>query len=132
MSINRYVVSVKSFVERHYIKNFKKKYKGAWDITWSALEKEFQNLDVLFERNIAKIIIDAQNIKICKIEFRVAGTKHSRHGSGNRCIIAVHSETAQIAVLLVYHKGYLTGSVSETAKWKNIVKKNYSEYKNIL
>ncbi|MEA3344151.1 MAG: hypothetical protein U9Q16_00500 [Patescibacteria group bacterium] len=132
MSIDHYVVLVKPFVKRHYVKNFKKKYKGFWDITWSALEREFQNFDVLFERSIANIVVVAQDIKICKVEFRVAGTKYSRHGSGNRCIVALHSKTAQIVVLLIYHKSYLTGSGSETAKWKNIIKRNYSEYKNIL
>ena len=132
MSIDHYVVLAKPFVKRHYVKNFKKKYKSSWDITWCALEKEFQNFDVLLERNIAKIILIAQDIKICKVEFRIAGTKHSRHGSGNRCIVAVHSKTVQVAVLLVYHKSHLAGSGNETAKWKNIIKKNYSEYKNIL
>lgn len=127
-----YVVTVAKFTERHYIKDFSKKYKGAWDITWHAIEKEFQNFNILFERNIAETIIDVQGIKICKTEFRVAGTKQSRHGSGNRCIVAVLADTSNVIVLLVYHKNHLNGKGNETAKWKNIIKKNHPEYKNIL
>lgn len=132
MSIN-YAISTELFAERHYIKDFKKKYKNAWDITWRAVQKEFQNFDVLFERNIAETIIDSGSIKICKTEFRIAGTKHSRHGSGNRCIIALHNEDVhRVVILLVYHKNHLKGSGSETAKWKNVIKKNYQAYKNTL
>ncbi len=132
MSTN-YTVSLEPFAERHYIKNFKKKYRNAWDITWRAVLKEFQNFDVLFERNIAETIVDSNPIIICKTEFRIAGTKYSRHGSGNRCIIALPTrDEPKVVVLLVYHKNHLTGTGNETVKWKNIVKKNYSDYKSIL
>ncbi len=131
MSTNIYAVSIELFVERHYIKNFKKKYKTAWDITQRAIEKEFQNFDILFERSIAETIVDGGDIKICKTEFRVAGTKQSRHGSGNRCIVALH-KNSKVNVLLLYHKSHLVGSGSETAKWKQVIKKNYPEYKGLI
>lgn len=132
MSTN-YTVFVEPFAERHYIKKFKKKYKNVWDITWSAIQKEFQNFDVLFERNIAETIVDSKPILICKTEFRIAGTKHSRHGSGNRCIVALYAGAEpKVVVLLVYHKNHFNGSGNETAKWKNIVKENYLAYKSIL
>ncbi len=132
MSTN-YAISIEPFAERHYIKNFKNKHKNAWDITWRAVQKEFQNFDVLFERNIAETIVDLNSIKICKTEFRIAGTKHSRHGSGNRCIIALHNgEVPKVVVLIVYHKNHLKGSGNETSKWKNVIKKNYPAYKAFL
>ncbi len=132
MSTN-YTVSVELFAKRHYIKDFKKKYKGAWDITWCAIQKEFKNFGILFEENIAETITDCGSVKICKTEFRIAGTGHSRHGSGNRCIVALYGgEEPNVVILLVYHKNHLIGTRNETAKWKSLVKKNYPVYKGLL
>jgi hypothetical protein len=128
-----YAVSVGHFAERHHIKDFKKKYKSAWDITWRALLKEFQAFDVLLERGIAEIITsNSRGIKICKAEFRIAGSRRSRHGSGNRCIVAVHTQPAKVIILFIYHKNHLTGHTNETDKWKNIIKRNYPEYREYL
>ena len=129
---NEYIVSFTPFSERHYIKNFKKKYKNAWDKTRISIEESFKLFDLLLERKTAEIIIDRQDITICKTEFRVAGTNQSRHGSGNRCIVAIHNKIKRVNVLLVYHKSHLTGSGNETGKWKKLIKRNYQEYTDLL
>ena len=126
MSI-RYSIIVESYAERHYIKHFKKKYKGAWEITWKAVIEELKRADSLFDASIAETIIDRDNVKIVKTEFRVAGTNKSRKSSGNRCMVAVHENTDSVYVLLVYHKNNL-GDGDETKKWKNIIKNNYPKY----
>jgi len=126
-----YKVIVKPFVDRHFIKSFAKKYKGAWEFTFSLLGKEFEQVDLLFQKNIAETITDSGNIKICKTEFKIAGTNQSRHGSGNRCIIAVHKDISTVNVLLVYHKNDL-GPGNETARWRQIIKENYPEYSGLL
>ena len=131
MNITRYEVVFRPFTERHFVKTFAKKYKGAWDTTLSFLIGEFKFFDVLFSKSIAEIITDTKDTKICKTEFKIAGTQTSRHGSGNRCIVAVHKNICRVCVLLVYHKNDLGGS-NETASWKNLVKENYPEYSNIL
>lgn len=131
MSTN-YTVIVGKYAERHFISKFKKKYKGAWDITWNAIHEEFKRIDTLIgETNIAETITDQGGVKICKTEFRVHGTQESRHGSGNRCIIAVHKNTCVVNILVVYHKNDLGGS-NETANWKSLIKENYPEYSKIL
>jgi|SRR5680860_1102479 len=131
MSTN-YAVVVQKYAERHFISKFKKKYKGAWDVTWNAIHEEFKRIDILIGKtNIAEIITDQGGIKICKTEFRVHGTHESRHASGNRCIIAVYKNNCVVNVLVVYHKNDLDGR-NETASWKNLVKKNYPEYSKIL
>ncbi len=66
MSIS-YTVTVAPFAARHYVKDFSKKYKGAWEITWRALEREMQSIDVLFSGNIAETIAVSAGIKVCKI-----------------------------------------------------------------
>jgi hypothetical protein len=131
MKSTDYKVTVEQFVERHYIKSFAKKYKGAWDFTLNLLVKEFEQIDLLFEKSIAETIAGPGNIKICKTEFKIAGTNQSRHGSGNRCIVAVHKDTSVVNVLLIYHKTDL-GDGNETAKWKQVVKDNYPVYCGLL
>lgn len=41
MSIN-YSVVLEEYAQRHYVSKFKKKYKGAWDVTWEAIVEEFR------------------------------------------------------------------------------------------
>ena len=127
----KYSVIVERFAERHFIKNFKKKYKKSWDITWQAINEELKRIDSLFETSIAEVITDTGDIKIAKIEFRVAGTKQSRKISGNRCIVAIHKDINIVYVLLVYHKNDL-GDGNETRKYKQIIKENYNQYKDLF
>jgi hypothetical protein len=127
----RYAVVFEKFTERHFIKRFHKKYGKVWDLTLETLIREFQSFDILFLKSIAETIIDSGDIKICKTEFKIAGTEQSRHGSGNRCIIALNKNTSTISVLLIYGKTDINGS-RETAAWKNIIKENYPQYRLIV
>ncbi|MEK7631064.1 MAG: hypothetical protein AAB417_03500 [Patescibacteria group bacterium] len=129
----KYDVVFRSFTERHFIRTFAKKYKGAWDRTLKGLMLEFTYVDLLFEKSIAETIYVSgdRSIKICKTEFKIAGIQESRHGSGNRCIIAIHRDESKVRVLLVYHKNDLGGG-NETTNWKRLIKENYSEYSSIL
>ena len=131
MKFTKYKVIFEPFTQRHFIKSFAKKYKGAWDFTLKFLEKEFEKINLLFLKNIAETIVDSKEIKICKTKFKIAGTDQSKHGSGNRCIVALHKNTNTVCVLLVYHKNDL-GDGNETAKWKQIIKDNYPKYKDLL
>jgi len=129
----RYEVIFRPFTERHFIRTFAKKYKGAWDKTLKGLVVEFTFAEVLFEKSIAETICVSRDngIRICKTEFKIAGPGKSRHASGNRCIIALHKSTATAHVLLVYSKGDIHGP-NETASWKTIIKDNYPEYRVLL
>lgn len=130
----KYEVIFRPFTERHFIKTFAKKHQGAWDRTLKGLVVEFTFVEFLFDKQIAETIsISSDNdLRICKTEFKIAGTEMSRHASGNRCIIAVQKSTAVVHVLLVYHKGNIRGSSNETAGWKTLVKDNYPEYRELL
>lgn len=131
MKSTKYEVIFEPFTDRHFIKSFLKKYKGAWDFTFKFLYQEFEQIDLLFLKNTAETIIDSKEIKICKTEFKIAGTQESRHGSGNRCIVAIHKNTNFVCVLLVYNKNDL-GSGNETVNWKRVIKENYPEYSEML
>lgn len=132
MSINTYELTIETFAEKHYIKAFEKKYKNAWDITLSALRREFQSFDVLLQKSIAEVISDkSREVCICKVEFKISGTQESRHGGGNRCIVALHKDIKKIHLLLVYHKSHL-GNGNETLAWKSAVRGNYPQYREII
>src|ERR1035437_4342054 len=122
MKFIKYEVTFEPFSERHFIRTFAKKYKSAWDFTFSTITEEFEKIDVLFLKSIAERITDKDaDVVICKTEFKISGTQESRHGSGNRCIVAVHRDTRKVKVLLVYSKTDLGGG-NETAKWRSLVK----------
>lgn len=131
MKSTNYEVVFEPFAKRHFIKSFAKKYKGAWGITLEIITEEFKQIDLLFLKDTAETIVNSEDFKICKTEFKIAGTQESRHGSGNRCIVAVYKKTNRVCVLLVYHKTDL-GSGNETANWKRAVKDNYPEYKEMF
>jgi len=128
----KYVVTIQPFAERHFIKTFEKKYKRAWELTLQAITEEFEKIDILFLKSIAEPITDKKgDVVICKTEFKISGTRDSRHASGNRCIVAMCKSTATVHVLLVYAKTDIHGS-NETTKWKGLIKENYPEYRSIL
>lgn len=127
----KYSVMVEPFAEHHFIKKFKKKYRNSWDASWRGIIEGFKRINDLTKTSVANIIIEKDNIKIVKTEFRIAGTKQSRKSSGNRCIVVVQEDIKMVYVLLVYHKNDL-GNDNETSKWKKIVKENYKQYKEYL
>ncbi|MDO8575305.1 MAG: hypothetical protein Q7R78_01220 [bacterium] len=132
MKYIKYEVIFEAFAERHFIKTFSKKYKGAWDFTLKFLYQEFEQIDLLFLKNTAEYITNKDaNVVICKTEFKISGTKESRHGSGNRCITVIHKDISKVKVLLVYHKNDLKSN-NETVSWKSLVKENYPDYRSIL
>jgi len=129
--IENYSVIIEPFAERHYIKNFGKKYHRAWDITLKALISQFERIDMLLQKDVVEIIVSSNDVKIIKSEFSVAGTHQSPKGSGNRCILAVNEAHKKVYVLLVYHKNDL-GHGNETVEWKKIIKDNYLKYSNFF
>jgi len=130
MSI-KYAVTIEKFADKHYLKNFRKKYKKSFDVPWSAFVFMLQKIDLMLERDGNNEISDPnKEIVICKTEFKIA-TKESAKSSGNRCIIAQNKEKKEIKILLVYCKNDIQNN-NETVWWKNIIKENYSAYKDIL
>lgn len=126
-----YGVVFEPFTQRHYIKNFAKKYKAAWVATETYLRLEFTKIDLLFLKSIAETISDSEKFKICKTEFKVAGTDVSRHGSGNRCIVAIHKDEMVVHVLLVYCKTDVQGH-RETDWWQAMIRDNFPLYWHLL
>lgn len=122
-----YTVFVEPFAKQHYIKKFRRKYKGAWDETLNGLEKSLSSPAYLTTQSGVTKIAEKGGLSVYKVRFRVAKTSQSKRSSGNRYIVAVHADTEEVRILLVYHKSDL-GTGNETREWKKIVKKNYPIY----
>lgn len=126
-------VVIEKFAERHFIKLFEKKYgEKKWRITFQAIVEEMRRVEALIGKNsYIETICSNERVKILKVEFRVAGTEQSRHGSGNRCIVAWHEDMATVRVLLVYGKTDVRGG-RETDWWKATVREHYPQYQAML
>lgn len=126
-NFENYEVEIMPYAERHFIKLFHKKYKKAWQITEAAIIAEIERIDnVIGKTDKAETIKCNGNYLLIKLNFRVAGTKDSAKGSGNRAIIFVDNNTRTCKVLLVYSKNEIC-QPNETQKWQEIIKSNYPE-----
>ena len=124
---DNYTVSIEKYAERHFIKSFSKKYKGAWNITQIAIVEQFRRFVVLVgaTNNTEKILIkDSQYI--VKHDFKIAGTKESTKTSGDRAIVYVDVSLRECRVLLVYSKNDISPP-NETQKWQALIRENYSD-----
>lgn len=134
MSINSdgYRVYFEEYSSRHYIKDFEKKYKGAWLTTRKAIVSEFRNIDMLINsgRTNSPIHKTSDNSQwIIKHEFVIAGLKESKKSSGRRIIAYVNDSERVVRILLVYHKDHADKKSSETDWWERTIK---NEYKPLL
>src|SRR5580700_6769449 len=104
-SDHNYSVEIEDYAQRHYIKGFAKRYGKGWEVTCSALLAEVARIDRLCSETDRGETIHVNGVyKIAKVYFRVATTKESAKGSGNRAIVFVNEEDHSCKVLLVYSK----------------------------
>lgn len=129
----RYVVKFDDYTERHFIKNYKKKYsEKAWQITENAIRNSCMNFDELIQMDQCDEIVKLDKLLLCKLDFSVAGTGRSPKASGNRAIFVADCNTKKVKILLVYHKSDIVKSGNETVAWKKIVLANFPEYGEFL
>ena len=127
-----YRVDFSAFCERHYCKDFKKKYSlNKWLDTKETIIAVLERAHVLQNSSLVDTLKFSQEdgIGIFKMDFRVAGTKFSPKTSGNRVIFALNHATGNIVVLLVYGKDHCAKRQSETQWILEQIKENFTEYK---
>lgn len=132
MSISNdgYRVIFEDYANRHYIKDFEKKYKGAWLTTRKALVSEFRNIDMLINSGRTNPPIhrtDDNSQWIVKHEFIVAGLKESKKTSGRRIIAYVNDAERVVRILMVYQKDHADKKAGETAWWERTIKEAYGD-----
>ena len=130
-----YRVIFDDYAERHFIKEFEKKYKSAWLTTRRAIEGKLRNVDMLLNsgrlRNPPIHMSRDRRNWILKHEFAIAGLRESPHGSGRRIIAFVNENEKLVRVLLVYHKSHVHGG-NETAWWERVVREEFGELVDII
>jgi len=131
MEVQNYSVSFDSFVDRHFTKDFAKKYKSNWDKTRVTIEEVCKRIDNMLECQRADLIKSIDCYKLVKLDFAVEGTKLSPKSAGNRCILVANEETRSVKILLVYSKNHIS-SPNETVKWEKIIKDNFANYAEIF
>lgn len=129
----KYAVVFAGYTERYFIKNFKKKYsERAWHITESAIRSFCSNFDELIALAQCETIGHEEDLRLCKLDFAVAGTGKSPKGSGNRCILVADVARQLVTILLVYHKCDIVRGGNETVAWKKHIKDNFPEYVELV
>lgn len=131
MEPSNYSVSFDNFAERHYIKDFAKKYKSNWIKTRSTIEEVCKRIDNMLSYKRADLISSAGEHKLIKLDFAVEGKRQSPKTAGNRCILVVNEETRSVKIILVYSKNHIS-SPNETKKWKTLVKDNFPSYRELF
>lgn len=128
-----FLVSYGECADRHYIKNFKKKYKRQWNVTSDAIVALCARFDNLLETSTCDVIKSIDDQILVKLDFAVAGTKESPRSSGCRAILLVDQEAKTVEVLLVYHKSDVAHINSqETLAWKALLSDLYPKYRKLI
>ena len=131
MSIN-YEIILEKYTKKHHIKDFKAKYKKAWNMTYNVILKMLQNLSNFLTTSKANIIKENTNYKIVKCEFNIVWTNVSTKNSGNRYVIFVDRNKKIIKILLIYHKWHIPKNKKETVWWKDEIRSNYKDICKLL
>ena len=121
----------------HYLKNFKKKYKGKqWDFTELSIKQDLSRLSMKNNTTQTSAQIDElkynNNRYLAKYDFKIAATKESTKGSGNRCILYIDNNIKKIDILLIYNKTDLPKNSSENDFIYGTIKKEYPDISSIF
>lgn len=123
----RYLVQFDPYTKNHFIKNITRRYSSRqWQATRKSLEFVLEHIDQHILTDKARTIHVSDAGRIVKLYFKIAGTKDSAKGSGNRAIVFL-DDTLHIArVLLVYSKKEIC-QPDETVKWQKVINEQFPE-----
>jgi len=113
-------VKFHDYAERHFLKRFKKDYKGKqWDITQESIEQDLSRIKMeksdLQQTQQVDELWHKDNYWIFKYDFRVAQTKESTKSSGNRCIVFLDNVNYANQILIIFGKNDLPKNIGEQA-----------------
>ena len=123
----RYLVQFDPYTKNHFIKSITKRYSSRqWQATRKSLEFVLEHIGQHILTDKARTIHASDVSRIVKLYFKIAGTKDSAKGSGNRAIVFL-DDTLHIArVLLVYSKKEIC-QPNETVKWQKVISEQFPE-----
>ena len=124
-----YQVLFSQYAQRHFIKDFAKKYKGRrWLVTQTSILQDLKRLRFLQQTQQVDELMYHQRCWLFKYDFAVAQTNISPKRSGNRCLVFLDSLRYIQTVLLVYNKSKLPKNQAETIYLKQLVKTEFREF----
>lgn len=129
MDPSKYRVEFSTFSQRHYVKDFAKRYKSNWAKTRVDIVDICARIDRMLAlgRQQAALIKAAGDHKLVKLAFAVEGTGKSPKNSGHRAIILVDEAKRRVIVLMVYGKDHIRGK-QETVWWQKEVRKGCQDF----
>lgn len=127
MEASNYAVEFDDFSERYYIKAFAKKHRSHWSKTRSDIEDMCRRIDVLLQIDKADLMNSVAEHKLVKLDFSIEGTKVGPSKSGNRCILHINEKLHLVRVLFVFAEGEHIDKPNITAKWKKVIKSQFSD-----
>lgn len=123
----RYLVQFDSYTKRHYIKNIAKRYSDRqWQATQKSIEFVLEHIEKHILTDKAETICVSDAGQIIKLYFKIAGTKDSAKGSGNRTVVFLDDKLCVARVFLIYSKEEIC-EPNETTKWQKIVDDQFPE-----
>jgi hypothetical protein len=128
-----FTVKFDEYAERHYLKRFKKDYKGKqWEVTEDSIVQDLSRLKMLKSDLQQTQQVDElwhkEDYWIFKYDFRVAQTKDSTKSSGNRCVVFLDNGNNKILILMIFGKGDLPKNVGEQAFIEQTLSNELSGY----
>ena len=121
-----------TYAESHFCKDFYKKYKGKqWVETKRTIIDTLERAFLVQQTSLIDLLAYSKDddIGLFKFDFKVAGTKTSPKGSGNRVIFSLCNNTSKINILLVYGKNHCSKKQSENQWIYERIKQNFPKYK---
>lgn len=123
----KYRVVFEDFTERHFIKNFQKKYRSQWSRTEDYIIFMCEHITNMLRTHRADLISAANGYRLVKLDFAIFGLKISPKASGNRCILLLDDNMRYVRILLVYSKNDLPVR-HETQAWKSLLKSAFPDF----
>lgn len=128
-----YEVTEGANLSKFYKKNFQKKYKALWSVTFDSLEQLCKRIDSVYVLEQCDEIKSDGPKKLLKIDFAIAKTGQSPKTSGCRLIAVSNDDLLQVEMLIVYHKSDIEHiNKNETLAWKSLVSDLYPEHRNLV
>ncbi len=122
----KYAVTFAEFTAKHYIQNFVKQHSELrWKLTATALRALCANAEESMQGNKLMVVVEFEQLRLCELDFAVAGTGLSPRASGCRAIALINKHTQNAEILLVYHVTDIVKKGNETDAWKRIIADNY-------
>jgi len=123
----RYLVQFDPYTKNHFIKSITKRYSSRqWQATRKSLEFVLEHIDQHILTDKARTIHASDVSRIVKLYFKIAGTKDSARGSGNRAIVFLNDKLCVARVLLIYSKKEIC-EPNETVKWQKVIDDQFPE-----